>query len=387
MPYQNDFNTQLIKKHTHLPARVTKITTPHGDIMTPAFMPVGTRAYVNFMTPADLTAAGSQIILGGNTYHMLCAPGMDIIQAAGGMHRFMSWDKPMLTDSGGFQVFSLSQQGKICKIDYHGAHFKHPISGKIIDLTPKTSIEAQKIIGADIIMAFDECTPEQGGREAALAAMERTHRWLYESKEVHDKNPNSAYGFKQALFGIVQGGSFLDLREQSAKFIIEADLDGIAIGGEVIGFDMQKTVEVIDFVRPLLPENKTRYTMGVGLHPKDLIDVVARGIDIFDCVAPTRNARHGTLYCGNIIKKDDWVQFENLEDNGKISIKKSIYAKDERPIMPNCGCYTCKNFTRAYLHYLLKQQSMAYVNLACIHNVHVMHAVCESMREVILFKQ
>lgn len=380
----NDFNTQLIKKHASLPARVTKITTPHGEIMTPAFMPVGTRAYVNFMTPADLIASGSQIILGGNTYHMLCNPGMDIIQAAGGMHKFMSWDKPMLTDSGGFQVFSLSKNGKICKIDYHGAHFKHPISGKMIDLTPKTSIEAQKIIGADIIMAFDECTPEQGGRDAALAAMERTHRWLYESIEIHEKNPCSAYGFKQALFGIIQGGSFLDLREQSTKFILDANLDGIAIGGEVIGFDMQKTAEVIDFVCPLLPDNKTRYTMGVGLHPKDLIEVVARGIDIFDCVAPTRNARHGTLYCGNITKNDDWVQFENLEDNGKISIKKSIYAKDEKPIMPDCTCYTCKNFTRAYLHYLFKQQSVAYSNLACIHNIHVMHAVCASMREVIL---
>lgn len=384
MANQNTFNTQLIKKHATLPARVTKITTPHGEIMTPAFMPVGTRAYVNFMTPADLKASGSQIILGGNTYHMLCTPGMDIIQAAGGMHTFMGWDKPMLTDSGGFQVFSLSKNGKICKIDYHGAHFKHPISGKMIDLTPKTSIDAQKIIGADIIMAFDECTPEQGGRDAALAAMERTHRWLYESKEIHEKNPNSAYGYKQALFGIIQGGSFLDLREQSTRFILDANLDGIAIGGEVIGFDMQKTAEVLDFVCPLLPDNKTRYTMGVGLHPKDLIEVVARGIDIFDCVAPTRNARHGTLYCGQITQNNGWVQFENLEDNGKISIKKSMYAKDEKPIMQDCSCYTCKNFTRAYLHYLFKQQSVAYSNLACIHNIHVMQAVCESMREMIL---
>lgn len=384
MNNQNTFKTRLVKKHTDLPARVTKISTPRGDIMTPTFMPVGTRAYVNFMTPHDLTQSGSQIILGGNTYHMLCHPGMEIIQAAGGMHIFMSWNKPMLTDSGGFQVFSLSKNGKICKIDEKGAHFKHPISGKVIDLTPQTSIGAQKIIGADIIMAFDECTPEQGGRDAALAAMKRTHRWLYESKEAHMKDPNSAYGFKQALFGIIQGGSFLDLREQSTSVILDADLDGIAIGGEVIGFDMQKTIEVINFVRPFLPDNKTRYTMGVGLNPQDLIDVVACGIDIFDCVGPTRNARHGTLYCGTIQKKDDWLTFEKLEDNGKISIKKSIFAKDENPIMSDCSCYTCKNFTRAYLHYLFKQQSIAYANLACIHNIHVMHAVCENMREIIL---
>lgn len=380
---QNSFKTELIKKHASLPARVTKITTPHGEILTPAFMPVGTRAYVNFMTPADLVNSGSQIILGGNTYHMLCTPGMEILQEAGGMHKFMSWNKPMLTDSGGFQVFSLSKNGKICKIDANGAHFKHPINGKIIHLTPETSITAQKIIGADIIMVFDECTPENGGREAALAAMDRTHRWLHASIATHEKNQNSAYGYKQALFGIIQGGSFLDLREQSTQYILDANLDGIAIGGEVIGFDMKKTIEVIDHVRPMLPDNKTRYTMGVGLNPQDLIDVVERGIDIFDCVAPTRNARHGTLYCGNITKTSHWLTFENAEDNGKISIKKSCFAKDEKPIMARCVCYTCKNFTRAYLHYLYKQQSMAYCNLACIHNIHVMQEVCVEMRNII----
>lgn len=384
MQTHNVFSTELIKQHTSLPARVTKITTPHGEVMTPAFMPVGTRAYVNVMTPYDLEQSDSQIILGGNTYHMLVNPGMELIEAAGGMHQFMGWHQPMLTDSGGFQVLSLSKNGKICKIDDHGAHFKHPISGKVLHLTPKTSIEAQKVIGADIIMAFDECTPEHGGREAALAAMERTHRWLYESKEVHDKDPCSRYGFKQALFGIIQGGSFLDLREKSANIILGADLDGIAIGGEIIGFDMKKTVEIVDFVRPLLPDNKTRYTMGVGLSPQDLIEVVERGIDVFDCVAPTRNARHGTLYCGNIVKKDNWVAFEPLEDNGKVSIKKSQYAKDDTPIMPGCDCYTCRHFTRAYLHYLCKQRSMVYANLACIHNVHVMQTVCRTMREMIL---
>jgi queuine tRNA-ribosyltransferase len=380
----NLFKTEIIKNHPSLAARVTKISTPHGELLTPAFMPVATRAFANMLTPRDLVNTGSQIILGGNTYHMLCAPGMDIIQCAGGMHRFMGWDKPMLTDSGGFQVFSLSKNGKICKIDEVGGHFKHPLTGQMIHLTPETSINAQKIIGADIIMAFDECTPEEGGREAALAALERTHRWLYESIAIHEKNPNSAYGFRQALFGIIQGGSFPDLREQSARFIVEANLDGIAIGGEVIGFDMQKTVEVIDWVRPMLPENKTRYTMGVGLNPQDLIDVVAKGIDIFDCVGPTRNARHGTLYCGKVIKKDGWLAFADEENSNKILIKKAVFAKDERPIMEDCHCYTCQNFTRAYLHYLFKQQSMVYFNLACIHNIHVMQMVCEEMRKLIL---
>jgi queuine tRNA-ribosyltransferase len=380
----NEFSSHLIKQHPSLPARVMSMNTAHGEVVTPAFMPVGTRAYVNHMTTADLAKAGSQIILGGNTYHMLCSPGMDIIQAAGGMHKFMNWHKPMLTDSGGFQVFSLSKNGKICKIDDNGARFKHPTSGQLIHLTPESSIATQKIIGADIIMAFDECTPEEGGREAALAAMERTHRWLLQSKAAHEQDTHSAYGFKQALFGIIQGGSQRDLREASTEFILNAELDGIAIGGEVIGFDMQKTVEVIDWVRPALPPDKIRYTMGVGLNPQDLIDVVSRGIDIFDCVAPTRNARHGSLYVGDVIQENDWLRFTSNEERNRILIKKSIYAKDDTPIQDKCGCFTCKNYAKSYLHFLFKEKSSAYSHLACIHNIHVMQNVCDKMREIIL---
>ncbi len=377
----NHYNSTLIKKHPRLPARVMRITTPHGEVLTPSFMPVGTRAMLNYLTPSDVLDTNSHIILGGNTYHMLCTPGMEVIEKIGGMHRFMGWSKTMLTDSGGFQVFSLSEKGSVCIIDEEGAHFKHPITGKILHLNAESSIQTQKIIGADIIMAFDQCTPEAGGRETALAALDRTHRWLIRSKAEHDKNPQSAYGFKQALFGIIQGGSFRDLREQSAEFILQQDLDGIGIGGEVIGFDMQKTVEIIDWVRPLLPENKIRYTMGVGLQPQDLIDVVGRGIDIFDCVAPTRNARHGTLYYGEIVERDDWIAFESDTGVTKILIKKSQYAKDDQPIMPSCDCYTCKHFSRAYLHYLFKEGLIAYFHLSSIHNVHVMQKVCVKMRE------
>ena len=378
----NQFKCQLIKSSKNCNARVTKISTAHGDVLTPAFMPVGTRAFVNHMTPHDLMDAGSQIILGGNTYHMLLNPGMEVILANGGMHRLMAWHGPMLTDSGGFQVFSLSKNAKICRIDADGAHFKHPITGKVIHLTPKSSIEAQRIIGADIIMAFDECTPEKGGRDAALAAMDRTHRWLLASKEAYLAT-DSVYGHQQALFGIIQGGSFRDLRELSAQFILAAQLDGIAIGGEVIGFDMQKTGEVIDWVRPLLPDDKVRYTMGVGLNPQDLIDVAAKGIDLFDCVAPTRNARHGALYHGNIIKKGNWLEFISEKNQSRILIKKSIYAKDEKPILAGCLCYTCRHFTRAYLHFLFKQGSSLYNQLACIHNIHIMHDVCEQIRRLI----
>jgi queuine tRNA-ribosyltransferase len=379
----NPFNCQLIKASKKGSARITQLNTAHGRVLTPAFMPVGTRAFVNHVTPNDLIAAGSQIILGGNTYHMLLNPGMDVILANKGMHRLMAWKGPMLTDSGGFQVFSLSKNSNICQIDADGARFKHPVTGQIIHLTPKSSIEAQRVIGADIIMAFDECTPEKGGREAALAALDRTHRWLLASKEAYLAS-DSIYGHQQALFGIIQGGSFRDLREMSTQFILSAQLDGIAIGGEVIGFDIQKTTEVIDWVRPLLPENKVRYTMGVGLNPQDLIDVAAKGIDLFDCVAPTRNARHGALYHGNVIKKGSWLAFSSEKNQARILIKKSIYAKDESPILAGCLCYTCQHFTRAYLHFLFKQGSSLYNQLACIHNIHIMHHVCEQIRRLIL---
>lgn len=379
----NQFTTELVTQHRHTKARIMRMNTPHGDVLTPAFMPVGTRAAVNCMSADQLVDAGSHIILGGNTYHMLVAPGMDVIKAAGGMHKMMAWNGPMLTDSGGFQVFSLSQNAKICKIDEQGAHFKHPINGKVIHLTPESSIEAQKIIGADIIMAFDECTPETGGREAALKAMARTHRWLLQSKECFEKRNTSEYGFRQALFGIIQGGRFQDLREQCAQFVSDLDLDGIAIGGESIGFDREITASIIDWVRPILPEHKIRYTMGVGLHPEDLIDVVARGIDIFDCVAPTRNARHGSLYHGTLEKENNWVTFKPGVEGGRLLIKKSIYAFDDNPILDGCTCYTCQHHSRAYLHYLFKHQQPLYATLACIHNVHVMHKTCEVMREVI----
>lgn len=379
----NHYQSEVLKKHPTLPARIMRMITPHGEVMTPAFMPVGTRAMLNYLTPHDLEQNGSQIILGGNTYHMLCTPGMEVIEKVGGMHAFMSWPKPMLTDSGGFQVLSLAKKGSVCIVDEEGAHFKHPITGKILHLNAETSIQAQKTIGADIIMAFDQCTPETGGREVALAALDRTHRWLLSSKEQHDKNPYSAYGSYQALFGIIQGGRFADLREQSTEFILQQELDGIAIGGEVIGFDMEKTAEIIDWIRPRLPENKVRYTMGVGLHPQDLFDIVAKGIDIFDCVAPTRNARHGTLYEGIIVEKDGWLKFESDSDAARLLIKKSQYAKDEQPIMVNCTCYTCKHFTRAYLHYLFKEGLMAYFHLASIHNIHVMQEACRRMRELI----
>ncbi len=375
--------TTVISNHKYTNARTTKVTTSHGTFNTPAFMPVGTRAGVNCIDSQQLTDIGSEIILGGNTYHMLVAPGMEVIRNAGGMHPFMAWQGPMLTDSGGFQVFSLSKNSDICTIDEDGAHFKHPQTSQNIHMTPEVSLETQKIIGADIIMAFDQCTPDVDDKDLVVQIMQRTHRWLDQSIEYQTKNPNSAYGYKQALFGIIQGGIFKDLRRECAQHLASLPLDGLAIGGETIGFDMKKTVEVVDWIRDLLPINKTRYTMGVGLSPQDLCDVVASGIDIFDCVAPTRNARHGALYSGNYVIEDNWLKFDSEFSKQRLQIKRAEFAKDERPLMEDCDCHTCENYSRAALHHLFKKKSVLFANLASIHNVNVMHETCRRMRELI----
>lgn len=376
-------HVELIARHPHNKARVIRVTTPHGAFTGPVFMPVGTRAGVNNVTPIELKAVGSQVILGGNTYHMLCAPGMDVIKAAGGMHSFMGWQGPMLTDSGGFQVFSLSKQQQLCQIDEEGAHFKHPETGQWIHMTPEVSIETQKIIGADMIMAFDQCTPSQVTESEALKIMQRTHRWLKQSCDYHRQNPTSHYGAQQALFGIIQGGVYEELRQESAQFIAEMKTDGVALGGEAVGFDMLETVEIIRSVAAYLPEEKPRYTMGVGMSPQDLLDVIAEGIDMFDCVAPTRNARHGALYCGEVVQAGHWLRFDSPYEQGRLQIKKAEFAKDTNPIMPGCTCLVCQRYSRSYLHQLFKQKAPVFTALACIHNLHVMHWVCQIARDAI----
>ncbi len=380
----NSFSCEVLHRYPHNKARVMRVTTAHGEFITPVFMPVGTRAGVNNMTPSELQTSGSQIILGGNTYHMLCAPGMDVIEQAGGMHRFMGWHGPMLTDSGGFQVFSLSKNKEICTIDEEGAHFRLPGSEQMIHMTPEMSLATQKIIGADIIMAFDQCTPDSCSKDEVAHIMTRTHRWLKQSITYHQQHPHSRYGYDQALFGIIQGGIFADLRRESAQFVVSMNTDGVAIGGETIGFDMRTTVDVVRWVEPLLPENKPRYTMGLGMSPQDLITVVAEGIDMFDCVAPTRNARHGALYCGQLVAEGRWLRFHSEYEQERIQIKKACFAEDLRPIMPDCSCYTCQHYSRAYLHHLFKQKANLFTALASIHNIHVLHDVCDKMRQLVI---
>lgn len=378
------FSCKIVKKYPYNKARVIEVQTAHGAFVSPVFMPVGTRAGVNNMMPKELKDAGSRIILGGNTYHMLCAPGMEVIQQAGGMHPFMGWSGPMLTDSGGFQVFSLSKNKDICSIDEDGAHFKLPGSGRLIHMTPEMSLSTQKIIGADIIMVFDQCTPDAASRDEVQMIMARTHRWLQQSIAYHQQYPQSAYGYSQALFGIVQGGIYQDLRQECAEIVSSQAVDGVAIGGETIGFEMEKTVEILQWIEDLLPAHKPRYSMGVGMSPQDLLDVVAEGVDMFDCVAPTRNARHGALYCGEIVKERHWLKFASDYDNHRIQIKKACFATDPEPIMKSCTCYTCQHYSRAHLHQLFKQKAEVFTALASIHNIHVMQTVCDRMRALIL---
>lgn len=378
------YSSSCIAKHSHNLARSVKVETHHGEFLTPTFMPVATKAAFNNLSIDDIKNTQSKIVLGGNTYHMLIAPGLKLIENCGGMHNFMQWHKPMLTDSGGFQVFSLCKNHENM-INDHGVAFQHPRTQKSVILNAKKSIHAQKIIGADIIMGFDQCTKINATRNEAILAMQRTEKWLQESLNYHLAEPNSAYGYKQAFFGIIQGGTFTDLRDRCTEFVLSLNTDGIALGGAVIGFDIPMTCEIANHVCPQLPHNKVRYAMGVGLEPQNLIDVVASGIDIFDCVAPSRNARHGSLYCGKIsYTKDNWLKFEPLEENGKILIKKKKYAQDESAIMNECDCHTCKNYSRAALHYYFKENFLLFSQLACLHNIRVMQLVCEKMRALIL---
>lgn len=348
---------ELIKESKECGARLGKIHTPHGVIETPIFMPVGTKATVKTMTPEELKDIGAQIIL-SNTYHLYLRPGHDLIEEAGGLHKFMNWDKPILTDSGGFQVFSL---GDLRKITEEGVEFRSHIDGSKHFISPEKSIEIQNALGSDIIMAFDECAPYPSDREYVKNSLERTTRWAKRCKDAHK------YPDRQALFGIVQGGMYKDLREQSAKEIIDLDFPGYAVGGLSVGEPAELMYEVLDFTVPLLPKNKPRYLMGVG-SPDYLFEAVIRGIDMADCVLPTRIARNGTF----------------LTSHGKVVIKHAKYERDFSTLDPECDCYTCKNYTKAYLRHLFKSNEILGARLATIHNLYFLLKLMENIRKAIM---
>lgn len=399
---------EITHKEKNSRARTGIMHTDHGDIETPIFMPVGTQGTVKSLDFVDLKNLEAQIIL-GNTYHLHLRPGEDLIAKFGGLHKFMNWDKPILTDSGGFQVFSLGAQKtrkqententktqkhdestsrtseaiehleqlehstKLVSIDEDGVTFRSHIDGSKHRFTPESAIETQHKIGADIIMAFDECTPDDADTNYTQEAMERTHRWANRCIIEHNKN-SSYHGYKQFLFGIIQGANHKELREESAKAISALDFDGIAIGGESVGYNMEATKNILDWVIPLVPEEKPHYAMGLGFSPMDLFEVVERGVDMFDCVSPTRMARNGTLFIHpKTLKKNNY----------RISITNAEFREDASPIDPLCECFTCKNHSRAYLHHLFKSEELLAYRLATLHNLHFFLHLMKEIREAI----
>ena len=330
--------------------------TPHGIVETPRFMPVGTLANVKTVTPAQLKETGAQMVL-ANTYHLHLQPGEEIVQKAGGLHQFMRWDGPMLTDSGGFQVFSLSDMRKISD---EGVLFRSPRDGDMINLTPEKSIEIQNALGADVIMAFDECPPYPASRDEVEAAVNRTARWLERCVKAHQRKD-------QALFGIVQGGTYHDLRQQSARTLVEFDLPGYAIGGVSVGEPPELIEKIVQATTPLLPLNKPRYLMGVGTY-REMAQAIAAGIDVFDCVIPTRLARHANALVGG----ERW------------NLKNRKFREDFQPLDPTCNCYTCQNFTRAYLSHLVRSKELLGYTLISIHNITELVRFTQRIRKAIL---
>lgn len=347
---------ELIKTDSRTKARRGRITTPHGEIETPIFMPVGTAATVKAMRPEEVDELGAQIIL-SNTYHLYLRPGHEVIKAAGGLHKFMNWNKPILTDSGGFQVFSL---GAMRKITEEGVQFRSHIDGSRHMISPEKSMEIQNALGSDIMMAFDECAPADASRDYVKDSLARTTRWLKRCKEYH-KNTD-----KQALFGIMQGGMFKDLRRESAEAIVEMDLPGYSIGGLSVGEPKEVMYDVLDDCVDYLPKEKPRYLMGVG-SPDCLFEGVERGIDMFDCVLPTRIARHGMA----------------MTSEGRINIKNARFERDFTPLDHKCDCYTCRNYSRAYLRHLFKADEMLSSMLMTNHNLHFLVKTMDGIRKSI----
>jgi len=338
-------------------ARRGRLTLAHGPVDTPAFMPVGTYGTVKAMTPEALTNTGAQICL-GNTFHLWLRPGMEVIKQFGGLHKFMNWDKPILTDSGGFQVFSL---GDLRKITEEGVKFASPIDGAKLFLTPEISMQIQKDLNSDIVMIFDECTPYPADYKTAAESMRLSLRWARRSRDEHDRLQNT-----NALFGIVQGGMHEALRDESLAGLKDINFNGFAIGGLSVGEPKEDMMRILAHTAPQLPTDKPRYLMGVGT-PEDLMDSVEQGIDMFDCVMPTRNARNGHLF----------TRF------GDLKIKNARYKTEEAPLDPTCSCYTCQNFSRAYLHHLFRAGEILSSILNTIHNLHYYQTLMAEMRNAI----
>jgi queuine tRNA-ribosyltransferase len=346
---------KFVVQQTDSSARRGRLTFERGTVETPAFMPVGTYGTVKAMSPEELRELGAQIIL-GNTFHLMLRPGMEVMRVHGGLHRFMHWDGPILTDSGGFQVWSL---GQLRKISEQGVTFQSPVNGDRIFMGPEESMAVQQALGADIIMIFDECTPYPASEEQARASMELSLRWAERSKRAHASHPS-------ALFGIVQGGMYTHLRQASLAGLKKIGFDGYALGGLSVGEPKEEMLRVLDSIASELPADRPRYLMGVGT-PEDLVEAVRRGMDMFDCVLPTRNARNGWLFT----------------QDGAVKIRNSRYAADTGPVDAHCDCYTCRNYSRAYLRHLQQCNEILGARLATIHNLYYYQALMRGLRQAI----
>ena len=372
-------------------ARAGSITTPHGKIKTPIFMPVGTRASVRSLDSADLAGLQAQIIL-TNTYHLYLRPGMKTLEELGGVQHLMNWHQPMLTDSGGFQVFSLGAQQKSkgnsskVVIEEQGVTFRSHLDGSLLKFSPELSIQIQRSIGADIIMSFDECLPDSATDSEMTDSVTRTTRWAKRGKDEWEKHQSlSQYGMYQALFGIVQGSNNAPLRKESLQSLLEIGFDGYALGGETVGYDLLGTQEIMSYLESDFPKDKPRYAMGMGRDPQDIIEAVLLGFDMFDCVGPTRLARNGALFSGELVGLgggSSVPRFESEFSKARLQIANQRFATDTQPIQAGCDCYTCTNgYSRAYLHHLYKVSELSFYRLASIHNVRVMLRLAESMRD------
>lgn len=371
-------------------ARAGVMHTPHGSVETPIFMPVGTVASVKSLDSFDIQQLQAQIIL-GNTYHLYLRPGMEKMSNLGGLHSFMNWDKPILTDSGGFQVFSVPG----AKVDDDGVTFTSHLDGTKHRFTPISAMEVQQDIGADIIMAFDQCTLDKKNYRAGVQkAWNLTWDWTQRSHAFwHESNKQSRYGKYQAFFGIAQGAQELDIRIEAIQALLTLDIDGLALGGETIGYNMDATNQLLTDLQPYLPKHLPRYTMGLGQHPQDIIDATWGGADMFDCVSPTRLARNGSLYQGHVhFPEDPLVKptYVSEFETGRVRIGSQIFSQDQRPIWGDqpedqCDCYTCQSgYTRAYLHHLYKTKEISYYRLATIHNLRTMLRVSKQLRDWIM---
>jgi queuine tRNA-ribosyltransferase len=346
---------ELLKTDSSTKARLGKLITSRGTVDTPAFMSVGTQASVKALDPRELREMGTQIIL-GNTYHLNLRPGLDIIKAAGGLHRFMNWERPILTDSGGFQVFSLA---KIRKVKAHGVEFRSHLDGSLLFIGPKESMEIQRVLGSDIAMVFDECPPHEAPAREQKLAVERTIRWARECQE-------QLRADGQQVFGIVQGGSNPALREECAKALVALEFDGYAIGGVSVGEPEPEMMKAIEYTEPFLPVHKARYAMGLGT-PAQMVELIARGVDMFDCVLPTRVARNGTAYTRR----------------GAIGLKGSVFKTDFGPLEEGCDCFACRNFTRSYLRHLLRANEILGLRMLSVHNSHMYLKLMTDVRQAI----